>query len=78
MAGGLRDAGGEVGRTYVDAPSGCAHLLTKDWQANDKSGYIGAAIVGSFITVVLGWYGARFLYRKWQARLGAAAAKIER
>ncbi|TFK83817.1 NicO-domain-containing protein [Polyporus arcularius HHB13444] len=34
--------------------------------ANDNSGYIGAAIVGSFVFVVGSWYGARFLYRKWQ------------
>jgi high-affinity nickel-transport protein len=26
-------------------------------QANEKSGYIGAAIVGAFVAVVLAWYG---------------------
>lgn len=40
-------------------------------QANDNSGYIGAAIVGSFIFVVSSWYATRFLYRKWQARKNA-------
>lgn len=77
MAEGLRAAGGEAGRTYVDAPFGCAHLLIEVWQANDKSGYIGAAIVGSFIAVVLGWYSARFVYRKWQAHRRPAATKTE-
>ncbi|KAI0662057.1 NicO-domain-containing protein [Cubamyces menziesii] len=51
------DGGGLAGRWW------------RGWaKANDNSGYIGAAIVGSFIAVVSGWYGARFLYRKWKAR----------
>ncbi|KAI0714024.1 high-affinity nickel-transport protein-domain-containing protein [Cerioporus squamosus] len=37
-------------------------------EANDNSGYIGAAIVGLFVFVVGSWYGTRFLYRKWQRR----------
>ncbi|KAI0366880.1 NicO-domain-containing protein [Pilatotrama ljubarskyi] len=56
-AASAEDGGGLAGRWW------------RGWaSANDNSGYIGAAIVGSFITVVAGWYGARFLYRKWQAR----------
>jgi len=44
------------------------HSLAARWwrgwaQANEKSGYIGAAIVGSFLAVVLGWYGIRQLLR---------------
>ncbi len=40
------------------------HSLAARWwrgwaQANETSGYIGAAIVGSFLAVVLGWYGIR-------------------
>ena len=33
-------------------------------QANEKSGYIGAAIVGAFLAIVLGWYGVRWVLRK--------------
>lgn len=33
-------------------------------QANEKSGYIGAAIVGAFLSVVLGWYGVRWVLRR--------------
>lgn len=33
-------------------------------RANEQSGYIGAAIVGGFITVVLGWYGLRRVLRR--------------
>ncbi len=41
------------------------HSLGARWwrgwaQANEKSGYIGAAIVGSFLAVVIGWYGIKF------------------
>ncbi|EIW59722.1 NicO-domain-containing protein [Trametes versicolor FP-101664 SS1] len=65
-AANAEDGGGLAGRWW------------RGWaNANDKSGYIGAAIVGSFIAVVLGWYGARFLYRKWQTRRGRAATKTE-
>ena len=53
----------------------CLELLADDEtglvcsnQANDNSGYIGAAIVGSFVFVVSSWYGVRYLYRKWQKR----------
>ena len=37
-------------------------------QANKQSGYIGAAIVGGFITVVLGWYGLRRVLRRGPSR----------
>jgi nickel/cobalt transporter (NiCoT) family protein len=41
------------------------HSLAARWwrgwaRANEQSGYIGAAIVGAFIAVVLGWYGLRW------------------
>ncbi|KAI9058175.1 NicO-domain-containing protein [Trametes sanguinea] len=53
----------------ANAPDG-GGLAGRWWRgwanANDNSGYIGAAIVGSFIAVVCAWYGVRYLYRKWQ------------
>ncbi|KAI0822016.1 NicO-domain-containing protein [Trametes gibbosa] len=56
-AANAEDGGGLAGRWW------------RGWaKANDNSGYIGAAIVGSFITVVGSWYGARYLYGKWHAR----------
>jgi len=33
-------------------------------KANDQSGYIGAAIVGGFLLVVVGWYGGRWVAKK--------------
>jgi len=43
--------------------------LTAMWwrgwaQANKQSGYIGAAIVGAFLAVVLSWYGMRWVLRR--------------
>jgi len=35
-------------------------------EANDNSGYIGAGIVGSFVLVVGGWYGGRWVFSKWK------------
>ena len=35
-------------------------------QANNNSGYIGVGIVGSFVLVVGGWYGGRWVYSKWK------------
>ncbi|KAI0632023.1 NicO-domain-containing protein [Trametes polyzona] len=56
-AANAEDGGGLAGRWW------------RGWaNANDNSGYIGAAIVGSFIAIVSCWYGARFAYRKWHAR----------
>ncbi|KAH9846110.1 high-affinity nickel-transport protein-domain-containing protein [Lenzites betulinus] len=64
-AANAEDGGGLAGRWW------------RGWaNANDNSGYIGAAIVGSFITVVGGWYGAQFLYRKWYACPTAAEGTI--
>ncbi|KAI0755148.1 high-affinity nickel-transport protein-domain-containing protein [Daedaleopsis nitida] len=55
---------------------GLAGSWWRGWaNANENSGYIGAAIVGSFIFVVGVWYGARFLYKKAQARRAMTAAK---
>lgn len=35
-------------------------------QANEQSGLIGAAIVGSFLIVVCGFYGVKFLKKRWK------------
>ncbi|KAF5382758.1 hypothetical protein D9615_002890 [Tricholomella constricta] len=44
---------------------GLAGSWWRAWaRANDHSGYIGAAIVGGFITVVAGWYGTRWFARR--------------
>jgi len=45
--------------------------LTGGWwrfwaEANDNSGYIGAGIVGSFVLVVGGRYGGRWVFSKWK------------
>ena len=45
------------------------HSLAAMWwrgwaQANERSGYIGAAIVGAFLAVVLGWYGISWMMRR--------------
>ena len=43
------------------------HLLiyaTRNVKANDKSGYIGAAIVGGFLLVVVGWHGGQWVLKK--------------
>lgn len=45
------------------------HSLAARWWrgwawANNQSGYIGAAIVGAFLAVVLGWYGTRWALRR--------------
>ncbi|KAI1793273.1 NicO-domain-containing protein [Ganoderma leucocontextum] len=64
----------------ANAPDG-GGLAGRWWRgwasANDNSGYIGAAIVGSFVFVVSSWYGCRFLYRKWHARRNWDAAQAE-
>ncbi|KAI0670977.1 high-affinity nickel-transport protein-domain-containing protein [Trametes maxima] len=65
-AANAEDGGGLAGRWW------------RGWaNANDNSGYIGAAIVGSFVAIVASWYGARFLYRKWHARRGAEATNVK-
>lgn len=51
------DGGGLAGRWW------------RGWDAaNDNSGYIGAAIVGSFVTIVGIWYGGKYLWRKLRRR----------
>ena len=45
------------------------HSLAARWwrgwaRANEQSGNIGAAIVGAFLAVVLGWYGTRWVLRR--------------
>ncbi|KAF8799008.1 NicO-domain-containing protein [Phlegmacium glaucopus] len=37
-------------------------------KANDQSGYIGAAIVGGFLLVVVGWYGGRWAAKKLKGK----------
>ena len=39
-------------------------------QASDNSGFIGAAIVGAFIFVVISWHGGRWCVKKYKARHG--------
>ncbi|KAJ7073222.1 NicO-domain-containing protein [Mycena belliarum] len=55
----------------ANAPDG-GGLAGKWWRgwanANDKSGFIGAAIVGSFVVVVACWYGGRRLLSARRAR----------
>ncbi|KAF9468489.1 high-affinity nickel-transport protein-domain-containing protein, partial [Collybia nuda] len=59
-AAGARDGGGLAGSWW------------RGWgRANDNSGYIGAAIVGGFLIVVLGWYGYRWGVRKARERARA-------
>ncbi|KAM5533590.1 hypothetical protein V8D89_012703 [Ganoderma adspersum] len=64
----------------ANAPDG-GGLAGRWWRgwanANDNSGYIGAAIVASFVFVVSSWYGGRFLYRKWHTRGDRTAARVE-
>ncbi|KAI0056100.1 NicO-domain-containing protein [Artomyces pyxidatus] len=62
-------------RDAADAEDG-GGLAGRWWRfwddANDNSGYIGAAIVGSFVVVVGGWYGVRWATRS-RARRGVPA-----
>ncbi|KAH9924277.1 NicO-domain-containing protein [Epithele typhae] len=63
-AANAEDGGGLAGRWW------------RAWAAaNDNSGYIGAAIVGSFVFVVASWYATKFVYRKWHARRSARVAQ---
>ncbi|KAG7440854.1 NicO-domain-containing protein [Guyanagaster necrorhizus] len=51
------------------ADGGLAGKWWRGWaKANDNSGYIGAAIVGVFVTIVAGWYGGRWAIRKNRER----------
>ncbi|GJE88284.1 NicO-domain-containing protein [Phanerochaete sordida] len=48
---------------------GLAGRWWRGWDAaNDNSGYIGAAIVGSFVAIVGAWYGGRYVWRKLRTR----------
>ncbi len=44
----------------------CRNPAYHFFQANDNSGYIGAAIVGAFVIIVAGWYGGRQAIRKYR------------
>ncbi|KAI0763623.1 high-affinity nickel-transport protein-domain-containing protein [Trametes elegans] len=64
-AANAEDGGGLAGRWW------------RGWaNANDNSGYIGAAIVGSFIAIVACWYGARAVYRKWRVRQVSTSGEL--
>ncbi|WVQ71527.1 hypothetical protein IAR50_001066 [Cryptococcus sp. DSM 104548] len=48
---------------------GLAGSWWRAWaRANDQSGYIGAAIVGCFVAILVGYYGARWGVKKWKVR----------
>lgn len=40
------------------------------WQANDQSGYIGAAIVGVFAAILLGYHVGKWGLRRYRERKG--------
>ncbi|EUC63398.1 high-affinity nickel-transporter [Rhizoctonia solani AG-3 Rhs1AP] len=45
---------------------GLAGSWWRGWaRANDMSGFIGAAVVGCFVVIVAGWYGGRWLLRRY-------------
>ena len=51
------DGGGLAGRWW------------RGWaKANDESGFIGAAIVGGFVFVVIAWYTVKWATRRFNAR----------
>lgn len=61
--------GEECGSCKEAAEDEDDHSLAARWwrgwaQANEKSGYIGAAIVVAFLGIVLGWYGIRWVLRR--------------
>ncbi|ODO03363.1 high-affinity nickel-transporter [Cryptococcus wingfieldii CBS 7118] len=48
---------------------GLAGSWWRAWaRANDQSGYIGAAIVGCFVAILVGFYGAKWGAKKWKVR----------
>jgi len=48
---------------------GLAGSWWRGWaRANDESGFIGAAIVGGFVLVVIGWYSIQWATRRFKAR----------
>jgi hypothetical protein len=60
--------GGEAGQTQVTAPSFYYPLFDYLLQANENSGYIGAAIIGAFLAIVASWYLVVWLWKKWNTR----------
>jgi high-affinity nickel-transport protein len=42
-------------------------------QANDASGYVGAAIVGCFVVILVVYHAARWWWRKRTPSVGAVA-----
>ncbi|KAH9080626.1 NicO-domain-containing protein [Lactarius deliciosus] len=58
-------------RAAAESDRGLAGKWWRLWaKANDNSGYIGAGIVGTFVLVVGGWYGGRWVVNKWKKRTG--------
>ncbi|KDR82909.1 hypothetical protein GALMADRAFT_238556 [Galerina marginata CBS 339.88] len=56
-------------RSAAEADGGHGGGLAGRWwrgwaNANDQSGFIGVAIVGAFLLIVLGWYGGQWVRRK--------------
>lgn len=43
-------------------------VLTSSFQASEQSGFIGAAIVGGFLVVVVGYYGGRWIQQNYRRR----------
>ena len=79
---GSQEGGGEGGQRsvfffFISCRTTCLinHLLSgsidasRNVKANDQSGYIGAAIVGGFLLVVVGWYGGQWVAKKLKKRL---------
>ena len=83
MEEGSQEGGGEVGQRSVFFPFSLVKttcLVTtglfsglidaaRDVKANDNSGYIGAAIVGGFLLVVVGWYGGQWVAKKLKKQI---------
>ena len=63
LAGGWWRFWAEVRPIMVLSTTVC---VLKPPQANNNSGYIGAGIVGSFVLVVGGRYGGRWMFTKWK------------
>lgn len=72
---GLQEGGGEGGQRLVFFSLLSNHMFSNHplsgltdaaWnvKANDKSGFIGAAIVGVFLLVVVGWYVGQWAAKK--------------
>ncbi|KAF8158078.1 high-affinity nickel-transport protein-domain-containing protein [Crassisporium funariophilum] len=55
---------------------GIAGRWWRGWaNANAQSGYIGAAIVGGFLLIVVGWYGGQWAARKIKEKRGKEPTK---